>query len=143
MGNLRYLSYIIRHKWFVSIECVRLGIPWRGITHDLSKFLPSEWIAYKQHFYGPIETWGEFDLAWFKHQNRNDHHWQWWILRNDSGSIKSIAMSHAARRDMLADWKGAGRALGKPDTAAWYEANKHNMVLHPETREWVEKQLGN
>jgi hypothetical protein len=46
------------------------------------------------------------------------------------------------RREMLADWRGAGRALGKPDTQAWYAANRDKMKLHPETRAWIEQQLG-
>ena len=43
---------------------------------------------------------------------------------------------------MVADWKGAGRAIhGKDETLEWYEANKHNMVLHVDTRLWVEEVL--
>jgi len=47
-----YLKYIIRHKWYVGIECFKMGVYWRGITHDLSKFLPSEFIPYAKYFYG-------------------------------------------------------------------------------------------
>lgn len=45
------------------------------------------------------------------------------------------------RREMLADWIGAGRALGKPDTKAWYLANKDKMKLHGDTRAWIESKL--
>lgn len=44
-------------------------------------------------------------------------------------------------KEMLADWRGAGKAQGKPDAKAWYEKNKNNMLLHPETRQWIEEQL--
>lgn len=30
--HLRYLWYVLRHKWFVFVECVRLGIPY-GTHH--------------------------------------------------------------------------------------------------------------
>jgi len=51
-------------------------------------------------------------------------------------------MPDADRKEMLADWRGAGRALGKPDTWAWYEAEKRDSIfLHPKTREWVEAEL--
>jgi hypothetical protein len=43
---------------------------------------------------------------------------------------------------MVADWQGAGRALGKPDTRAWYEANKGKMQLAPLSRARVEGLLG-
>ena len=46
------------------------------------------------------------------------------------------------RREMLADWMGAGRALGKPNTLEWYTANQGKITLHPETRQWIEEQLG-
>lgn len=45
-------------------------------------------------------------------------------------------------REMVADWRGAGRALGKPDTIGWYKQNAKNMLLHPDTRSRVEEILG-
>lgn len=53
-----------------------------------------------------------------------------------------LPMPDCYRREMLADWRGAGLALGKPDTRGWYLANRENIQLHPETRAWVEEQLG-
>lgn len=50
-------------------------------------------------------------------------------------------MPDVYRREMLADWMGAGKALGKPLVWEWYEKNRDNMQLHPDTRAWVEEQL--
>lgn len=54
-------------------------------------------------------------------------------------------MPDKARREMLADWFGAGRAYNKDWTPLepmkWYEKNKDKMILHPDTRAWVETQL--
>lgn len=44
-------------------------------------------------------------------------------------------------REMLADWRGAGAALGLPDTRAWYEKSKGGLYLHPDTRAWIEFNL--
>lgn len=45
--------------------------------------------------------------------------------------------------EMLADWKGASRTItGADNTKDWYYKNKDNMILHSETRKWIEKQLG-
>jgi hypothetical protein len=52
--HLKYLKYVLTHKWYVLLKCIELGIPWRGIVHDLSKFLPSEWSPYVEYFYGDI-----------------------------------------------------------------------------------------
>jgi hypothetical protein len=146
--HLKYLSYVLRHKWYVFIECCKLGIPWTGIIHDLSKFRPSEWFPYANYFYGNLEKGQdettedkEIDLAWLLHQKRNKHHWQWWILPEDEGGVKILPMADRYRKEMLADWKGAGKALGKPDCQEWYLANKNKMRLHPETRRWIEENI--
>jgi len=47
----QYLSYLIRHKWFVMLECFKEGLYWQGIIHDLSKFLPSKLFPYANFFY--------------------------------------------------------------------------------------------
>ena len=162
MSHIRYLKYVLRHKWFVFVECVRLGIPIRGLMHDLSKFRPREWFPYVRYFYGEYPTQQEthralvigvgfmkseediareFDVAWNHHQKRNDHHWQYWLVHYDDGGSNPLPMPDKCRREMLADWRGAGRALGKPDTKAWYIEQCDNMELHRDTRRWIEDQL--
>lgn len=86
LKHLRYLSYVLRHKAFVAIECCKVGLIWRGLVHDWHKFLPSEWFPYTEHFYGKLGggTEGAFDFAWLLHQKRADHHWQWWIIVLDN-----------------------------------------------------------
>jgi hypothetical protein len=150
-----YLRYVLRHKWFVLVACVRLGIPWRGLWHDWTKFLPVEWFPYVRLFYGKGRTReslgdysadavrdGDFEVAWNHHQKHNDHHWQYWVRVGDDGTLLCLPMFSAARREMLADWRGVGRALGDPDTQAWYLAHRDAMKLHPDTRAWLEQQLG-
>jgi hypothetical protein len=160
--HLRYLRYVVLHKWYVFVACCRLGIPWLGLIHDWSKLLPSEWFPYAAHFYGDYPEWAKmsagkksvyfgptkesvaqnFDFAWLYHQHRNPHHWQFWVLREDDGGAKVLPMLDKYRREMLADWRGAGRAItGKDNTADWYVKNKHKMYLHPDTRAWIEVQL--
>jgi hypothetical protein len=151
----QYLRYVLRHKWFVFVACCRLGIPWRGLWHDWTKFLPIEWFPYVRFFYGEGRTResvgdysadsvrdGDFEVAWNHHQKRNDHHWQYWVRFGDDGTVICLPMSDKARCEMLADWRGAGRALGQPDTRTWYLAHRDTMSLHPDTRAWIEQRLG-
>lgn len=151
---VKYLGYVLRHKWYVFLECWRARIIWQGIIHDWDKFLLSEFIPYANYFYGyprdktgyykPTDTGDEeFDFAWLLHQKRNKHHWQWWILPDDDGGTKILEMSTKYCIEMLCDWRGAGKAQGYGDnTAEWYKINGKRMQLHRETRKWVEKQLG-
>lgn len=158
-----YLKYVLRHKWFVFLWCCHYWIPFAGIVHDLSKFWPDEWFPYVDYFYGgpyPEQNYGDvrmhfddmytkawvqrrFDAAWNHHQKRNPHHWQYWVLHEDSGKVGCIPMHDRYRREMLADWRGAGMAInGKDNTRAWYLKNSANMLLHPSTRQWIESELG-
>jgi len=144
MKHFRYLSYVVRHRWFVLVECLKLGIVWRGLMHDLSKFLPSEWFPYVETCYG--KTLGDgyattkalreeaFDLAWLKHIHRNKHHWQYWRLREDDGGTKLIPMPPRYVKEMLADWRGAGKAQGFAELGPWYAKNRHKIELADETR---------
>lgn len=156
----KYLWYVLRHKYYVMTECFKEGLYWQGITHDLSKFLPSEFIPYAQHFHGPGKniTAGrsktgyykptdtgdpQFDEAWFLHQKRNAHHWQHWCCPEAGEEAVPFPMPIKYLREMICDWKGAGRAQGnQTSTKEWYLANCRKMVLHPETRGRLEQLLG-
>jgi hypothetical protein len=158
MKYLRYLRYLLRHKWFVMIECFGRGLYWQGLTHDLSKLFPSELVPYTNFFYGntqPLNTHGAsgvgnpkaprrdktgyykptdtgdkaFDFAWLLHQKRNRHHWQWWILPEDEGGVKVMEMDEKSRIEMLCDWIGAGKAQG-------HFSPPNDPML--ETRNWYE-----
>jgi len=159
--HLKYLSYVVRHKFWVTYYCFKDGLIWRGLKHDLSKFRPSEWFPYANYFYGPKgpehqmkrkEQGGyykpyktgdqKFDFAWLLHQKRNDHHWQWWVLPEDEGGVYALPMKEAAVREMVCDWRGASRAQGYGDnTPAWYQKNKGRMKLHHQSRIMVEQKL--
>ena len=58
--------------------------------------------------------------------------------RLNSPICKPINIPMKYRLEMLADWRGAGRAQGKPDTEAWFNAHKGNMSLHADVRLWLE-----
>lgn len=159
---IAYLKYVVQHKWYVMMECFELGLYWQGLVHDLSKFLPSEFIPYAKHFnnkdgtkkevrtkgyYKPTDTGdAAFDFAWLLHQKRNKHHWQWWVLPEDGGGVKVLKMPRKYIAEMVCDWVGAGKAQGfvSPknkkyfETRNWYMDNQYKMQLHPETRSIVE-----
>lgn len=91
--HLLYGWYLAKHKFFVMWAGLKIGAPLRRlITHDLSKLLPDEWFPYANFFYGRNGASQEdledmqaaFDLAWLKHQHRNPHHHQHYLLREDS-----------------------------------------------------------
>lgn len=164
MKHLKYLNYLIRHKYFVFVAGLELKVSiWQLLIHDWTKFLPSEWIAYANHFYAEYRRFSElpaalkhdypfelckeyweskFDYSWNLHQKRNKHHFQFWILTNDSGSTVTLKMPEKYVREMAADWAGAGRAItGKWEVWDYYQKNKEKTLLHPDSRELFERLL--
>ena len=142
-----YLRTVLRHEWFVLLEAYKLGILWRGLMHDLSKLRPDEFIPYVKYFSYEYGTQTEgvkraFDIAWLKHQHRNKHHWQYWVLANDNDGRYALSMPDQYRLEMLADWRGAGCEYGNPNIGQWYQKTKGSgRLLHPETRQLVEDQV--
>jgi hypothetical protein len=163
-----YLKYVVRHKWHVFWACFWIAnslsdegnwrmcfaLLWRGIKHDWTKFLPSEWSPYAEYFYGAKrpdigtkgynhalhQDDGAFNVAWNYHQKRNDHHWQYWVIMYDDGKVFPLPMPEICRWEMIADWRGAGKAQGKPKTWEWYEVNKDKQTMETSTREWCDKE---
>lgn len=150
MKHLKYLNYLIRHKWFVFLAGIKFKAPlWRLIIHDWSKFLPSEWFPYAESFYGgykerPQHVKDAFDSAWNHHQKRNKHHFQYWVLIEDSGAIKPLEIPEKYLREIASDWSGAGRAItGKWEVWSYYQKVKDKTLLHPKTRQLFEELLLN
>ena len=143
---LKYAAYVIRHCWYVRKMCWKNGLYWQGLVHDLSKWRPSEFIPYARYFYGnyPKDAERDFDVAWLLHQNRNPHHWQFWVLQEDSGGEKVLKMPEKYVKEMICDWWGASVATGNGGNSKdWYGQVKEHTKLHPETRAYFEKAIQN
>lgn len=166
MKYLKYLKYIIIHKWFVFIGCLKIGIGnsffvpllYKGIIHDWSKLRPSEFFPYVNYFYGDKGKENsenakdgyksgsnyKFDMAWLLHQKRNKHHWQWWILPLDDGTGKFLDIPDIYLFEMVADWYGAGRAItGREYVSPWYMYNKEKIQMSTRSRNVLETIIKN
>lgn len=144
MKYIKYLFYIIEHKWNVGIECLKMGLYIHAFTHDLSKFLPSEFIPYAKYFYGGKHNKDSYNKVWKLHYSRNKHHWDYWTYWKQDGNpmwcppLKQVSISMPKKyvQQMIADWRGMGRKFN--DTAEeYYSKNKHKMLLHYETDAWI------
>lgn len=147
VAHYRYGKYVVRHKWFVFLAGLKTRAPlWRLLIHDWSKLTPAEWTPYVRSFYGPQprtpEVKAAFDRAWLHHQHRNPHHWQHYLLREDSGTLKTLPIPQGFVREMVADWMGAGRAItGRWEVVEWYAKNRDTIQLAESTRYDVETLL--
>ena len=63
-----HLKTVLVHKWWVFYYCYMVGLTWRGIKHDLSKFSPTEFFESVKYFTGtdsPINACKK-DKGWSK-----------------------------------------------------------------------------
>lgn len=80
----RHLHVVNKHRFKVFCLCCRVGIPIRGLLHDLSKYSPTEFwegVKYFQGTYSPIRNCkmkNGYSKAWLHHKGRNKHHYEYW-----------------------------------------------------------------
>ena len=80
-----HLHTVNRHRRMVRHYCLKLGLVWQGLTHDLSKYSPTEFwrsAKYYQGFRSPNDQERRengVSISWLHHKGRNRHHFEYWI----------------------------------------------------------------
>lgn len=144
---VKYLFYVLKHKYYVFKYGLKFKVPIINlIIHDWDKFLPSMIVSYTNYFYNKENKKGylhqpmdndQFDLSWLQHIHYNKHHWQHWILQNDTDGLKVLKMPEVDCLEMIADWYGAAEAQDNPYVKGWYLKHYQDIKLHTETRNFV------
>lgn len=141
----KHLGTVLTHKHYVFVHCVRAGIFWQGVIHDLSKFSPEEFSAGVRFFQGdksPNE--GErqkygYSLAWMHHKGRNKHHFEYWNdLNIDIKGYAPVKMPLKYVIEMFCDRVAASKVYGKDKyydgyALAYFNKRKEHPEMHPET----------
>ncbi len=88
---LKHLRTVNEHRREVRRGCFRVGLYFQGLTHDLSKYSPSEFLVgakYYQGFRSPNNAEREkkgYSEAWMHHKGRNKHHYEYWTDYKSAG----------------------------------------------------------
>ena len=132
--------------------CCKFGIPLQGITHDLSKFSPTEFLESIKFYQGgkssPIPAAKKaqgYSLAWQHHKGRNKHHYEYWTDNYDSGTT-CIKIPYKYVLELVADYLAAGRTYrGKNftfvDEYEWWMKCKDYRKIHEDTKQLITKML--
>ena len=151
-----HFKTITKHRMLVCKYCFRVGLYWQGLTHDLSKYSPTEFFKGAKYFLGhrsPNDAERKetgASLAWLHHKGRNKHHLEYWIDYNvEPGSKeKMIGYKMPVRYvgEMFCDRVAACRVYMKEeytDAAAYnyYMRSKDHLIIHPETAAEIEGML--
>ncbi len=149
-----HLKTVIKHKSLVMKFCFKCGLYRQGITHDLSKFSPTEFIPGVKYYTGkrsPNELEREekgYSAAWLHHKGRNRHHFEYWSDFKNGIGIVPVEMPLRYAAEMCCDRIAACRTYHgknyKQGDAYDYFINSKVVpkYMHPNTRDllkgWLE-----
>lgn len=143
----KHLKTILIHKYWVAKYCFQLGLYWRGLVHDLSKFHPIEFLESIKYYTGTSSPINEckkdkgYSLAWQHHKGHNSHHYEYWIDLLDTGG-EPIKMPKDDLKELICDWIGAGKTYMGSDFTfekeLKYVSNRiSNAKIHNRTRDAI------
>lgn len=122
-----HFNTITKHRWMVFKLCCRVGEPWRGLVHDLSKYSPTEFwegVKYYSGKHSPITDCKKdkgYSEAWLHHRGRNKHHTDYWVDLSAPDKAPIIPYKYVA--EMLCDKLAAGMVYMGKDWTPKYELN--------------------
>ena len=140
-----HLKTVCQHRNQVLKHCIKAGIPWRGLTHDLSKFTPAEFIPGVRYYQGnrsPNEREREVEgssKAWMHHKGRNRHHFEYWTDYNpETKRMEPVKMPDIFIFEMFCDRVAASKIYNKEKyndsmPLEYYARVKHKRIIEKTT----------
>ena len=140
-----HLKTVQQHRNMVLKHCIKAGIPWRGLTHDLSKFSPTEFIPGVKYYQGnrsPNERERELfgsSHAWMHHKGRNRHHFEYWTDYNPATKRNEpVKMPDVFIFEMFCDRVAASKIYNKGNynvsmPLEYFTRGKHRRFIEEST----------
>lgn len=148
-----HLKTVTIHRFRVCQHCFKAGIYWQGLTHDLSKYSPEEFIPSYKHYQGnrsPNEAEREdygYSRAWMHHKGRNKHHFEYWTDYNPvTRKMEPVKMPLEYVIEMFCDRVAASKTYLKENYTnssplAYFEQGRCRRIIHPDTSRQIETLL--
>ena len=150
-----HLNTINRHKWEVFKLSCKVGIPFRGILHDLSKYSPTEFFESVKYYsdgkFSPIISCKKdigYSRAWLHHKGRNKHHFEYWYDYAAPEPTPIIPFKYML--EMLCDRIAASKTYNKGHyndnmSLEYFYKEKERIKINPKLLSYLEavfKKLG-
>ncbi len=142
MKLIRHLHNVNIHRFYVFILCCKVGIPFQGLVHDLSKYSLSELVASVKYFTdgtkSPLTTdksINGYSLAWLHHKGHNKHHFEYWYDYN--AKIKTPVIPFKYMKEMICDRIAASKVYYKNnynDSCSIEYFNSHKNEIRMDER---------
>ena len=150
MKPLKHFKTITYHKWLVLRGCFKVGLYLQGLTHDLSKYSPTEfWIGarYYQGTRSPNAAEREdkgHSEAWMHHKGRNKHHYEYWTDMSPlSRNYESVPMPRKYLLEMIMDRRAAcmtyqGKNYKDNSALEYFLKSREKSLMHPQLKQELE-----
>jgi len=149
MKAIKHFILITTHKWYVMKNCFKAGLYWQGITHDLSKYTPTEFFESVKYFTGTMSPLDKakrdkgYSNAYLHHMGRNKHHFEHWVDDYIHGG-RSIQMPFKYALELVCDYLAAGQIYMKKDFSYeaeykwWQNRTNEKTMMHPQTKKFID-----
>jgi len=153
MDFLGHFKTVNEHRKAVRTGCFKVGLFYQGITHDLSKYSPTEFLVglkYYQGYRSPNNAEREekgYSEAWLHHKGRNKHHYEYWLdYSSRTKGITPVKMPVRYLVEMYMDRIAASKTYNgeKYDDSfplKYYQMGKDLNLIEESTRRELEKLL--
>ena len=150
MNAWRHFKTITHHRWLVRRGCFRVGLYWQGLTHDLSKYSPTEFSVGIRYFQGNRSPNGAeredkgYSEAWMHHKGRNRHHWEYWTdMLPGTRHYEAVPMPRRYLAEMVMDRIAAckvyqGDAYTDASPLVYLLKSREKIMMHPQTLQELE-----
>ena len=150
MKAWKHFKTITKHRLIVMAGCFRVGLVWQGLTHDLSKYSPTEFLMGAKYYQGtrsPNTAEREdkgYSQAWMHHKGRNCHHYEYWTdMNRTTRNYESVPMPRKYLVEMVMDRRAAcityqGAAYTDASALNYFMGSRERELMHPQTRRELE-----
>ena len=142
---IKHYRTIHHHKMLVLRHCFRCGLYWQGLTHDLSKLSPVEFLAGAKYWQGTqspnnVQRRVEgYSAAWLHHKGRNKHHFEYWTDINPATrQYEPVEMPRKYLAEMVMDRIAAcktyqGAAYTDASPLVYLDRARESSCVNPAT----------
>ena len=142
----KHFCTITYHRWLVMKGCFRVGLYWQGLTHDLSKYSPTEFMTGMRYFQGtrsPNTAEREekgYSEAWMHHKGRNRHHYEYWSdLSRETRQYEYVPVPRKYLVEMVMDRRAAcmvyqGKNYTPGSALEYLENSREKCLMNQQTR---------
>ena len=143
----KHFVTVTRHRLLGCQGCFKVGLYWQGITHDLSKYSPTEFRVGAKYFQGtrsPNNAEREekgYSEAWMHHKGRNPHHYEYWTdMSPVTRHYEPVPVPRKYLAEMIMDRRAAckvyqGANYTDGSALAYLQKSREKDLMHPQTKQ--------